>query len=200
MAKPSATHTGKAPSTKQATNQVVTVLKQCTNKAELSDCSKERKSVEPSATPNLEMVEKTPSNILRGGQSAPSKLHMVTNVKKTLPETHPTDTPKTTAECVVGSRDKDTPLDNAQTILTVESGKESVEELRKLRQAQQRLRKEEWQKKHGMNSKINSDGCVVPREEGSVGDGFNVDELISEGPVGDGFNVDELISEGMTDV
>ena len=61
------------------------------------------------------------------------------------------------------------------------------EEARKLRQAQQKLQKEKWQKKHGLGTKRHSEGSV-----GTCGE-----ELNKEWQTVDGFCLDELVSDGM---
>lgn len=66
------------------------------------------------------------------------------------------------------------------------------EEARKLRQEQQRLRKEEWRRKYGLGAKRHSEGSVPASEHGGGGvvakeassvadDGFQVDELTTDG-------------------
>ena len=56
-------------------------------------------------------------------------------------------------------------------------GEPSAEEVRKLRQAQQKLRKEEWQKKHGLQRGV---GEGVVKEE-NCDEGYDLNELVSEG-------------------
>lgn len=67
------------------------------------------------------------------------------------------------------------------------SSAHSSEEARKLRQAQQKLQKEKWQKKHGLGTKKHSEGSV-----GTYGE-----ELNKEWQTVDGFCLDELVSDGM---
>ena len=67
------------------------------------------------------------------------------------------------------------------------SSAHSSEEARKLRQAQQKLQKEKWQKKHGLGTKRHSEGSVDTCGE----------ELNKEWQTVDGFCLDELVSDGM---
>ena len=64
----------------------------------------------------------------------------------------------------------------------------SSEEARKFRQAQQKLQKEKWQKKHGLGVKRRSEGSVGTCEvelnkEWQTVDGFCLDELVSDGKI-----------------
>ena len=65
----------------------------------------------------------------------------------------------------------------------------SSEEARKLRQAQQKLQKEKWQRKYGLGSKRHSEGSVggesfpeqAPHNKGQTADEGCFNELISDG-------------------
>ena len=70
----------------------------------------------------------------------------------------------------------------------------SSEEARKLRQTQQRLQKEEWQRKYGLGTKRHSEGSVpVPEHSEAARNPVAKEACKSD----DGFQVDELITDGM---
>ena len=70
------------------------------------------------------------------------------------------------------------------------------EEARKLRQEQQRLQKEEWQRKYGLGAKRLSEGSVPASEHGGAGGGSVVVVAKEACSADDGFQVDELITDG----
>ena len=130
------------------------------------------KSADKAESSNKRLIEGTP--VIKGGQSAPSKLHMM----KTVDSVQQGGAQLTNQKTEVGVEDivkQIVPKIEAEKVTesaVIDEGKVVSDpiEMRKLRQAQ---RKEEWKKKHGQQS----EGGGVKEES----DGYDLSELVSEG-------------------